>query len=196
MKEIEVKIKLSDEFEPNMFNNEIFVGESFFVRDVYYDTIDNTLLRQDKVLRLRCCGNITLLAYKSSRKENTEKMIIRDEFETEVENYDTVDKILLGLDYTYRDIVEKIRTKLESSFFPDLNVTIDKYPFIGAFMEIEGGEDEICQFLKRYNIDKNNQDIRNCTEVFLDYCNIKGIQFDNPRINFTFCSEKKLNSKI
>jgi len=195
MKEIEVKIKLSNGFEPNLFNGELFVVDSVFVKDVYYDTIDNALLKQDKVLRLRNIGGISLLAYKSSRTKNLEKMIIRDEFETRIEDYDTVDKILLGLNYTYRDVVEKTRTKLKSNHFSKLNITVDKYPFIGTFMEIEGNKDEINQFLKRYNIDKNNQDTRNCTEAFLDYCNMKKIQFDNPRVHFTFCDEEKLKNK-
>ncbi|MCL2289104.1 MAG: class IV adenylate cyclase [Bacteroidetes bacterium] len=194
MKEIEVKIKLPNGFDSNLFNEELFIINSSLVKDVYYDNIDGTLLKQDKVLRLRSYGGTTLLAYKNSRKENSEKMIIRDEFETKVENYDTADKILLGLDYTYRDIVEKVRTNLKSKCFPNLSITIDKYPFIGTFMEIEGDKDEINHFLNKYNIDRDNQDIKNCTEAFLDYCSIKGIQFDNPRIHFTFCDEEKLNN--
>jgi predicted adenylyl cyclase CyaB len=191
MKEIEIKIKLSNGFYNTQFNNEMIVQESVIIKDIYYDTKELDYVKNDKVLRLRIFGESGMIAYKGSREKSLNNLIIRDEYETMIGDPIIIDKILISMGFIYRDIVEKERTKLINKNFLNLHITIDKYPFIGSYIEVEGDERDIYSFCERYNLNMNDLENKNCTESFLEFCSINNIILDNPRIQFTFQDEQK-----
>jgi predicted adenylyl cyclase CyaB len=191
MKEIEIKLDVNDQkIRDSIIDSHTSIIDQSMIIDIYYKV--GRSLKEDLVLRLRHDGKTGQIAFKGPRINNHKKLIIRDEYETIVEDPTIIDKILLSLGYQHRDVVEKIRTKYYHSKFPSLKITIDQYPFIGFYLEVEGDEKEIIKFVSKYKISKEWLDIRNCTETFLDHIKKNKIQLKQPRANFTFEAEKRV----
>ncbi len=89
--------------------------------------------------------------------------------------------------------VEKFRTYYKH---PSLDVTMDEYPFIGSFLEVEGAEEEVLAFCSAQGQDMAQATQQNCTEAFLAHAKEIGLQFPgDPRLHFTFEDEKGMKKE-
>lgn len=192
MKEIEAKLKLNDLLIIDTAN--LIKKKEVNVLDIYFDNNFLKLKSQDMVLRLRKENEKYYIAFKGPR-ENHNDFIVREEIEPEISSFDDALKILKNLKFKEIAKVEKVRKYFKIKKYPKLSITIDSYPFIKDFIEVEGDEDDIYAFLKKFNFNLNNTIQKNCAESFLEYCKKNNLPFKNPEINFTFQDEANYNKK-
>lgn len=189
MKEIEAKLKISDlAIVEKAKLKKIKEVEVF---DIYFDSDFLKLKAQDKVLRLRKEGEKAYIAYKGAREKHKD-LIVREEIEPVISSFEEGKLILKNLGFYEIVKVEKKRSFFSIEKFPSLSITIDNYPFIGLFLEIEGSEQEVYDFLNDFGFDLKNTIQKNCMEIFLDYCKEKKLNFENPEKHLTFEDEAKL----
>lgn len=119
--------------------------EHGLVHEVAFDFPDGRIRKRDELFRIRQYGKRTEIAYKANSAHNKE-FLDHDEYQTVVENFDIICKImkLAGLKMV-RDR-EKRRT---SYALGKVMIEIDKYPSIPAYMEIEGSKKGIKDALRR-----------------------------------------------
>ncbi len=85
-------------------------------------------------LRVRESGNVASINYKHFYPENVQKTDYCDEFESKIENAETVKKILEALDFRPVVVVEKKRSTWD---YRDVEVAIDNVKGLGSFIELE-----------------------------------------------------------
>ncbi|MFV9674789.1 MAG: class IV adenylate cyclase [Anaerolineales bacterium] len=98
-------------------------------RNLRFDTPDRELAGNKHVLRLRQ-DNRTTLTFKRPRVQ----VETRDEFEIEIDDFESGRKILEALGYAVTTLYEKYRETYQIDF---IQVMLDELPF-GCFVEIEG----------------------------------------------------------
>ncbi len=189
MKEIEAKLKISDLAIIEKANLKKIKEADVF--DVYFDNEFLKLKAQDKVLRLRKEGDKAYIAYKGAREKHKD-LIVREEIEPTISSFEDGQLILKNLGFYEIVRVEKKRSFFSIEKFPSLSITIDDYPFIGLFLEIEGEEQEVYGFLNDFGFDLENTIQKNCMEIFLDYCKENKLNFENPEKHLTFEDESNL----
>lgn len=191
MKEIEAKFKLLD--LSIISEMELLEIKKVKVLDIYLDNDFLKLKSQDKVLRLRKENDKFYIAFKGPREKH-HTLVIREEIEPEISSFNDGLKLLRNLNFYEVAKIEKIRQYFTSKKLPSLSITIDTYPFIGSYIEIEGEENKIHLFCKKYRLDIKNSVLKNCTEIFLQYCEEKNLPFKEPGLHFTFFDEKSFQS--
>ena len=87
--------------------------------------------------------------------------------------------------------IEKNRIYYSIKKYESLSITIDNYPFIGRFIEIEGDENKLHCFLNEFDFKQ-----KNCTKLFLDYCKQNKLKFACPEKHFAFKDEKTIKNSI
>jgi len=114
------------------------------------------------------------------------KFFKREEYEIEVSDSKELAKMLAILGFSHQRILEKYRQnwKIDNC---DLIITIDSLPF-ADFMEIEGREEEINQFLKRIEFEEKERITLAYWRVYRKYCEKRGIQ---EKENLTFKNPHK-----
>jgi predicted adenylyl cyclase CyaB len=188
MKEIEAKLKLNN---LSIINKAGLIKEKEVkVLDIYFDNDFLKLKTQDKALRLRKENKKCFIAFKGQREKHRD-LLVRDEIEAEMSSFEKVLKIINNLNFKEVAKVEKIRTYFSIKKYPSLSITIDKYPFIKSFIEIEGDERDVCSFLKEFKFNFKDTIKKNCTESFLEYCKKNNLTFRHPEMHFTFKDELK-----
>ena len=140
MKEIEVKILEIDvgEIEKKLKKlgaEKVFEGE---VVSIYFDFSDKLLEKEGKILRLRQKGDKVILTYKELISQDEAK--IMDEYELEVDNFESMKRIFEGIGLLPLYEFNKHRTTYKLN---NTNFEIDKYPEIPAFLEIEAPDLDI-----------------------------------------------------
>ena len=105
--------------------------------DALFDTVDESLRRRGCALRVRTESGRSIVTFKGAVQPGTMK--IREEHETVVGDGDVLVTIFaqLGLHVWFR--YQKYREEFAAE---DLTIAIDETP-VGAFVEIEGGEEAI-----------------------------------------------------
>ena len=98
-------------------------------RNLRFDTPNRELAGKKHVLRLRQ-DNRTTLTFKRPRVQ----VETRDEFEIEIDDFESGCKILEALGYAVTTLYEKYRETYQIDF---IQVMLDELPF-GCFVEIEG----------------------------------------------------------
>jgi adenylate cyclase, class 2 len=133
--EIEKKYRLTQAQYDDVLEslNEIgaeFIGEDFEENILF----GNEFLKQKQaLLRVRRIGERTILTYKEATDEKL-SVKKRIEHETEVANFEAIEKIIEGLGFGNGMVYEKRR---KSFNFKQVEIVLDELPF-GLFMEIEG----------------------------------------------------------
>ncbi|MCB9803139.1 class IV adenylate cyclase [Candidatus Nomurabacteria bacterium] len=190
MKEIEAKFKLKD---PDLYqeNSDFKILTKKKILDIYFDHPKLDFSKDDKVLRLRKENAQYFLTYKGPREKH-QSLLVREELEFPISQDEIAEKFILALGFIPQAKAEKTRIYLKNKYFPKLQITIDQYPFIKDFLEIEGNEEEIEQFCQKYQLDLNQALQKNCTEIFLEYCKENQLPFEQPKLYFTFDDEKNL----
>lgn len=143
---VETEIKL---FVPNLSEVEtrltslgaVLHAPRVFERNARYDLPDGSLTAKGVVLRLRQDSRARL-TYKEAGTLS-DGVMSRFEAEVEVNDFNTMEMILLRLGYVFAFAYEKYRTTYALS---GCDVTLDEMPF-GAFVEIEGEQRSILNVL-------------------------------------------------
>ena len=141
--EIEVKLKvdLLPEIERKLGKlSAEFLAEQLQT-DYLFDDSNATLTAIDRCLRLRR-QSVTgserfFLTYKGAKEESNFKK--RQEIETEISDAESTKKLLSALGYEKVLVVEKKRRLWKLG---GCSVALDELPLLGAFVEIEGPDDE------------------------------------------------------
>lgn len=191
MKEIEAKFKIDN---PDFWlkNPDFKIKDQKQIFDIYFDHPKLNFKAEDKVLRLRKEDEQYFLTYKGPREKH-QNLLVREELEFPISQDETTEKFILALGFKPQAKAEKIRINLENKSFPKLKVTLDQYPFIKDFMEVEGEEEEIVNFCKKYQLDLSLALQKNCTEIYLEYYQKNNLNFQNPKLHFTFADQKTCN---
>jgi len=103
--------------------------DRLFERNLRFDTTDRELAGKKHVLRLRQDNRATLTFKRPRGQVET-----REEFEIEIDDFESGRKILEALGYTVTTLYEKYRETYQIDF---IQVMLDELPF-GCFVEIEG----------------------------------------------------------
>jgi len=143
--EIEAKLKvdsLQAVKEKLMQLGAEFLGERVQI-DYHFDDADGTMAKNDRCLRLRQQKSGEkeqfFLTYKGPKEKSNFKK--RQEIEIEIEDADSLQKLLSALGYEMALSVEKKRQPWK---YGGCEVALDELPLLGNFVEIEGpGEEEI-----------------------------------------------------
>ncbi len=103
--------------------------------DEYYDTPCSQLKKQDLVIRIRTQGGSKAIALKSPRVELSSGMISRIELEFLSAEGQDVHEQLSSQGLNANEAAEKERWAF---IHGDCEIVLDRLPFIGCFVEIEG----------------------------------------------------------
>lgn len=141
--EIEAKLKVDSLPEVEHKLGDLgarFLGEQLQT-DYFFDDVNATLINADKCLRLRKQmvekSESCFLTYKGAKEKSNFKR--RQEIESEINDADSIYKLLQALGYEQVLIVEKKRRLWQ---FGNCEVALDRLPLLGDFVEIEGPDEE------------------------------------------------------
>ncbi len=135
--EIEVKFylrQLEDIRKRLMAHGALLITDRLLERNLRFDTLGRELADKKHVLRLRQDNRATLTYKRPSGQVET-----REEFEIEIDDFESGRKILEALGYTVTTTYEKYR---ETYQIDSIQVMLDELPF-GCFVEIEGPSIEL-----------------------------------------------------
>jgi len=140
--EIEAKLKVDElqEIDKRLTELGAEFSEEQLQTDYYFDDTENSLTKADKCLRLR--RQLTdrqekiFLTYKGAKEKDNFKK--RQEYEIEVSNLDSAEKLLSHLGYKRQLVIEKKRRLWKLG---QCRVALDELPLLGSFVEIEGHDD-------------------------------------------------------
>lgn len=141
---MEIKIKLdSQEHAQQVFKDcQTLCGPHIshaLQLDEYYDTPDRQLKKQDLVIRIRSHGDQRTIALKSPRVELPSGISNRIELEFLAAEGNTVHEQLEKQGLNAWEAAEKERWTFVHQ---DCEIVLDRLPFIGYFIEIEGPTEE------------------------------------------------------
>jgi len=141
--EIEVKLKVSSLAKVEQKLAELgadFMAEQLQT-DYLYDDANSALIKTDRCLRLRRQSVAGIeryfLTYKGAKEKSNFKK--RQEIEIEIIEAESTQKLLAALGYEKIMVVEKKRRLWQLG---GCSVALDRLPLLGAFVEIEGPDDE------------------------------------------------------
>lgn len=117
-------------------------GDTTVHVDEYYDTVAESLTRDDFVVRLRITSAETLVAFKGPRRNNPDGTYTRVEVELPVDRIDAVRAALTAQRLECRRRIEKRRREFRKCS-SSLIVAFDEVPCLGNFIELEGDPDDI-----------------------------------------------------
>ena len=134
-------------------------------------------IENGKWIRLRTNGKVTTLAYKdiiSNTVDGTR------EIEFVVDNFDEANEFLERIGFKSRNYQENKRIQY---FLNGVEIDIDLWPKIPAYMEIEGkSEEQVLEMKKLLCIDENKVTTLNCDDIYrqiykIDISKIKELKF-------------------
>lgn len=155
--------------------------------DEYYDTPEGQLKKQDLVVRIRSSGKKKTIALKSPRVELPSGASSRIELEFLSADSENVHEQLLGQGLAPNEAAEKERWTFT---YNECEVVLDKLPFIGSFVEIEGpSEKAISEVVDLLNLSS-------CRVVKKNYGELMRAKFQELRLPLTnifatFAKEKE-----
>ena len=140
LNELEIKIQIgSDELFQQVFKScEKLCGapaSHVLQLDEYYDTEDRQLKKQDLVIRIRTNGDQKTIALKSPRIDLPSGMTKRIELEfLSANGKEVIDQLQTQGLHCFESAEKERWTFL----YQDFEIVLDRLPFIGSFIEIEG----------------------------------------------------------
>lgn len=188
MLEIEAKIKLKDR-EELLSRGRLIQGSKDHVFDIYFDKNDE-FKSSDKVLRLRKHNDKVYLAYKGPRIKDG-NLLVREEYEPEVSDFETSEKIIEHLGFSPVQMTEKTREKFTLEEYHHVKIELDHYPFIGYYFEVEGERDDVLAVIETLGFSMDDAVAKNCTELFFEYLKKNNLKLENPALQFTFEGERQ-----
>jgi adenylate cyclase class 2 len=155
--------------------------------DQYYDTSDRQLKKQDLVVRIRSSNNTRTIALKSPRVDLPSGMSKRIELEFVAADGKDVEEQLKEQGLDAHEASEKERWTF---VYNDCEIVLDRLPFIGYFVEIEGPSETAIQTVVRaLNLSESTVIQKNYGELMIE----KFITLSLPTssIKATFEEEKR-----
>lgn len=145
LNELEIKIQIeSEEHFHAIYEscNKLFGApiSHMLQLDEYFDTPDGQLKKQDLVIRIRSNGEKKTIALKSPRIELSSGMTNRIELEFLSAEGEKVHEQLLNQGLNPNEAAEKERWTF---MYNDCEIVLDRLPFIGSFIEIEGPSEDV-----------------------------------------------------
>ncbi len=142
--ELEIKISIdSDKRFEQVYDtcNQLFGSPISHLKqlDEYFDTLDGQLKKQDLVVRIRSNGERETVALKGPRVQLQSGMTNRIELEFLSAEGEKVRDQLLNQGLNPNEAAEKERWTFA---YKDCEIVLDKLPFIGSFVEVEGPSEE------------------------------------------------------
>jgi adenylate cyclase, class 2 len=140
-------------------------------RNSVFDTREQALREQEKLLRVRQVDSAVVVTYKGPGKRGCHK--VREEVEFHVDDAAGFERVLeeLGFHRSFR--YEKYRTEYEAEGGSGV-VTVDETP-IGNFVELEGPEEWIDQTAKELGYSENDYITGSYGRLFLEHCERTGV---------------------
>lgn len=197
LNELEIKIQIgSEEALQTVYDscNQLFgPAVSHLVQlDEYYDTADGQLKKQDLVIRIRSSGEKKTIALKSPRIELPSGMSNRIELEFLSVAGEKVHEQLLSQGLNPNEAAEKERWTF---IYNDCEIVLDKLPFIGSFIEIEGpSEDAIHKIIDLLDLSSCQVVRKNYGELMMD--KFRELQLPLSNIQATFAKQEEFLSKL
>lgn len=138
-------------------------------RNTLFDFPDGRLARQRSALRLRRYGDETVLTYKGPPFEDP-GLKIREEIETEVDDFDAFELILkrVGLEPSFHYEKDREKFVLSRPGRREVSLCIDETPF-GCFVEIEGDGDDIRDVAERLGWSEDRFITRNYVDLYAEH---------------------------
>lgn len=133
--------------------------------------------RDNEWIRLRSNGEKTTLTYKNIKKNTIDGT---KELEIEVSDFEKTNKLLNMLGYKHKAYQENKRIRY---YLNDVEVDIDFWPLIPAYMEIEGKSiEKVKEVEELLEINKDKITSLNCQDIYsqvygIDINNIKELKF-------------------
>ena len=169
--EIEIKFKLLNKEEVRDFldKNGESTSKNVTQKDTYFIPAHRDFLEPEfpyEWLRLRETNKGAYITYKHFYPENVEKTDYCDEFETRVENAESIKKIFGSLNMKEAVVVSKSR---DTWIFEDVEIAIDDVEGLGSYIELEttlpydnpvDGKDYLAAILEKLGAKLGEQDFR------------------------------------
>jgi len=158
MKEIEVKFKLKG---PKVIKTKLKKIGAKFIKKVFeenlrFDDKKRRLKSKNFLLRLRKDDKIRL-TFKDRKRYfptiNDDGLKVAEEIEIEVGDFKRMKRILEKLGFRVSSRYQKMR---EIWHYKDLEIAIDKMPYLGYFLEIEGPSKNIKRIVASLKLDLKN----------------------------------------
>jgi len=165
IREIEIKIlEINvEEIEKKLVGLGAEKIEEGLLHDKLFNFPDKRIPKEE-MFRVRKHENRVEITYKANPGKSD--FLEHDEYQTNVEDFDTICKILelLGL------VVTRDRQKKRTSYkLGNVKFEIDKYPTIPAYMELEGSKEDIQKMLEKIGYTMKDTTNKNATQVILNY---------------------------
>jgi len=194
LNELEIKIKIDSEehFQLIYDSCKKLLGPPIshvLQLDEYYNTPDGQLKKQDLVIRIRSNGEKTTIALKSPRMELPSGVTNRVELEFLSAEGAQVHEQLINQGLNPNEAAEKERWTF---IYNDCEIVLDRLPFIGSFIEIEGpSEDAIHKIVHLLDLSSCQIIRKNYGELMMDKFRELQLPLINIRATFDHESEHK-----
>jgi adenylate cyclase, class 2 len=173
-REIEIKVPVrSDDLEAIRRKAEAMgfhrVAEPTREENFLFDFSDRRLKIAGCALRLRRYGNDCVLTFKGPLRER-ERMKIREETESSVDNFASMERILesLGLEISFRYAKEREKFRIETESSSLVELCVDQTPF-GCFIEIEGDPEDIHRVAREFGWSRDDFVTRSYVELYEEH---------------------------
>lgn len=179
-KEVEVKFKIKsprliEKYLKTLGAKKIFQA---LEKDIYYSTPFRR--RTQFTIRLRKISNEGIFTLKYPvLKERSKRYKVLNELEAVVKDADMFDKMLKKIGFKPTFFKEKFRKTYK---LKQVLIAIDKLPYIGFYIEIEGAKSKIKEVLKLLKLDQKKSEILTYADIFRHY---KKTQ-NKPKIKLIF----------
>ena len=159
-----------------------------YERNVRFDTPDESLRRELKLLRLRQDTAVRVTFKGPAVEDLTSEAKVREELEIEVSNFDTAVAIFERLGFAPMQVYEKYR---ETWQLGTVEVVLDEMPF-GDFVELEGEEAAIKTAAAQLNLDWHKRILGNYLGLMGDLKAYHNLDFDD----LTFANFENITASI
>ena len=168
-----------------MNKNGKLISNDVFQKDTYFIPIQRDFLNVKypfEWLRLRESQKGFSINYKHFYPENVEKTDYCHEFETKIENVESMKKIFRSLDIKETVIVEKVRT---TWIFEEVEIVIDEVKDLGPYLELETtthfenppeAKKFLYKILKKLNAEVGGEELRGYPFMILNKKNCYAIK--------------------
>ena len=195
-REIETKIPISD--LPSVRERILAKGGKyreegegvFFQRNTFLDCPDKRLSASDQLLRVREVregreGRLVeaTLTWKGKREEGEGVFKIREEVEVEITDPQEAIQLLERLEFTL--VVEVFEKEIEHLELDGVKIDLNKVPFLGSFVELEGPKEKIMMVVKKLGLNWADATSQRYEELLQEKFG------DVPLRDFTFRAEKE-----
>jgi adenylate cyclase class 2 len=173
MDEIEIKFRLSDpdEIRRQLKSVGAVLNGKVFERNVTFDDAAREFGNDMNMLRVRDDGHITI-TFKEKPRDH--RFMKRREINLKTEDFQKSIDMIKSLGFLPVWSYEKHR---ENWILGKTLITVDRLPFIGDWMEIEGPEKEIDKTIKLLGLSHKDGVKKTYKRVFQDYCAENKMEF-------------------